>query len=406
MKNALVLLATAISCLFGHPACGQCQVDQFGPSADADVPWHPVSVYVNDACKLIRANWNPPCAEDEDPAVVDFIIDNDGKPVDIKLKASSGVQLLDNLALDSISKCISFGPLPKQRKVPLAVELQFATGLPEYFYGPDNLRCMRVVLMVDKEEPVSQELAKYPVDLEEKLVELWKFDPTLVREKDEYFCVYRVKVAADGSIEQCCLLKMPNDRCLSTSRNLKMEEAALALLSANKKLLPLPSGSKSRYLYLSFRAREHIYEKSSIAYKPESPVVKRFSDYAEKLVLSHWRPAPGENLDGGVRLKVILDEKGNVKKLDTVQRSGGKDDINAAKRALNESLPIVPPLLDGSTNRLYLDFEADQDPAAWKVFHRYFKQDLEGYCAVFDSEKTDENVGRKAKGVISARQEK
>ncbi len=187
--------------------------------------------------------------------------------------------------------------------------MQFSTNLPNYYYGPEYDRCARVVLLADKDEPVSQDLAKYPLDLEEKLVELWKYEAEL-KQKKSVFCVYRVKVAEDGAVEQCHLLKMPNDSWMLGQRDFKMEAAALALISANKKLLPLPPGSKSRYLFLSFSARRHSYEKSIIVYKSQTPAVKRFSDNVDKLVLSHWCPAPGESLDGTVHLEVVLDAKG------------------------------------------------------------------------------------------------
>jgi hypothetical protein len=95
-----------------------------------------------------------------------------------------------------------------------------------------------------------------------------------------------------------------------------------------------------------------------------------------------------------------VDGQGKVKELNVLQRTGGCVDVLAAKRALNESLPIIPPA--GDLSKLFLDFEADQDPATWGVFHRYLEHDMEAYESVFDREKTDENVTRITKGTVSA----
>ena len=401
MNKTAAIIASALFCLYANPSYGQCQGGQFSDAcADADIVWHPISIYINRACRQMKANWQPPASEDAHFAVVSFTIDRQGKPVDIKLKTSSKVQELDKAALDAVQKCTSFGEFPKERHDPIAMEVRFATELPKFHSEPDYDRCVKVLLLAEKEEPVSAELASYPLALEEKLIQLWKFDPALAKSK-KVVANLRLKIAPDGSVEQCRLMDLyANDAAGMPDHG--VSAAALCLINANKKLLPLPLGSGSRYLFVSFRPRTRPFENSRvIAYKAESPDVKRFSSNTEKLVLSHWRPAPGENLTGGVRLEVTLDGQGKVKELNVFQRTGGLVDVLAAKRALNECLPIIPP--SGDCNYLFLDFEADQDPATWRVFHRYLEHDMEAYESVFDSEKTDENVTRITKGTISAR---
>ena len=72
--------------------------------------WTPYMEYLK---QTIRANWNPPKIAPYREFMTTITINRDGKLINCKIKESSGVEEVDNSALEAIAKSAPFKPLPE-----------------------------------------------------------------------------------------------------------------------------------------------------------------------------------------------------------------------------------------------------------------------------------------------------